>query len=171
MNSGRFVQLSMLGGPLHRLGRTLGLVRGVSNTRPLGIAIGLALWLVLVGLAFAEGGQARVFSLDVIGGHARLLIAIPLLFFCETRIDPHVGRFVRTRVNSRIVAGAELEVLERDVGRIEHLRDSWLIELILLAIACAAFLFAGQIGLPGATAVNDLVAGPRELGPRASGIF
>jgi hypothetical protein len=148
-------QLSLLGGPLHNLGRALGLVRGTSNTRPLGIAIGLVLWLVLIGLALLEGSQARVFSLEVIGGHARLLIAIPLLFFGETRIDPHIGRFVRTLVNSRIVAGADLAALERDVGRIERLKDSWLIEVVLLAIACTAFLFAGQIGLPGATAVND----------------
>jgi len=37
---------SFLGGPLYRFGRRVGLVRGETNTVPLGLALGGGLWIV-----------------------------------------------------------------------------------------------------------------------------
>jgi len=71
---------SLLGGPLHRLGCRLGLVRGGTNTVALGLALGALLWTVLVALALIEGVGHRLFSLSVIGAHVRLLVVIPLFF-------------------------------------------------------------------------------------------
>ena len=45
---------SLLGGPLHRLGCRLGLVRGGTNTVALGLALGALLWTVLVALPFKK---------------------------------------------------------------------------------------------------------------------
>lgn len=39
---------SLLDGPLHELGRRLGLVRGETNTVLLGLAMGWGLWLLIV---------------------------------------------------------------------------------------------------------------------------
>ena len=75
---------SLLGGPLHRLGCRLGLVREETNTILLGLAPGLLTWGVLVLLTLLQGVGAKVFSLSVIGGHVRLLVVIPLFFICET---------------------------------------------------------------------------------------
>jgi hypothetical protein len=55
---------SLLGGPLHKLGRRLGLVRGETNTFLLGLALGWGLWLLIVALALMEGVTNLVFSLS-----------------------------------------------------------------------------------------------------------
>ena len=100
---------SLLGGPLHRIGRRLGLVRG-TNTVGLGFALGVGSWLVVVALAVAAGVTDRLFPLSVVGGHARLLLAIPLFFMCECVEDIPVrgrqgglafvnGRFATPRTN------------------------------------------------------------------------
>jgi hypothetical protein len=70
---------SLLGGPLYQLGRRLGLVRGETNTVLLGLALGGGTWIVIVVLAAIGGVVDRLWSLSVIGGHARLLVAIPLV--------------------------------------------------------------------------------------------
>ena len=70
-------ELSVLGGPLHRLGRRLGLVRGGTNTIRLGVALGLLAWGVLMLLAapgrirpqgIFSGGDRRPCSLP--GGNS-----------------------------------------------------------------------------------------------------
>ena len=47
-------KFSLAGGPLHRLGCRLGLVRGGTDSVALGLALGLVLWGVLVALAFID---------------------------------------------------------------------------------------------------------------------
>jgi hypothetical protein len=78
--------LSLLGGPLHRLGCRLGLVKDGTNTMALGLVLGGLPWLCVVLLAVFEGVSQHVFSLSVVGGHIRLLVAailpfVPLLLF------------------------------------------------------------------------------------------
>jgi hypothetical protein len=55
---------SLLGGPLHKIGCRLGLVRG-TNTVRIGLVLGLGLWIVLVALAFISGVSQLLFSLSV----------------------------------------------------------------------------------------------------------
>jgi len=115
---GKLEEFSLLGGPLHRLGRRLKLVRGETNTVALGLALGLVLWSVLVALAFFEGLGRQLFSLPVIGVHVRLLLVIPLFFVCETALDPRLTAFVRTIVSSRVVSGGAVVALESEIARI-----------------------------------------------------
>ena len=72
--------LSLLGGPLHRLGCRLGLVRGGTNTVALGLVLGVFPWVVLLAVALFEGLGHVFFSTEAIGAHVRLLVTIPVLF-------------------------------------------------------------------------------------------
>lgn len=146
---------SLLGGPLHRLGCRLGLVRGRASTVPLGLALGWAPWLVLVALAFIEGVGQQIFSLTMIGGHVRLLLVIPLFFLCESILDPRVSSFVRTLVDSGVVPRKELSVLEAEIARIGRWKDAWLAEAICLLAAVLLSLIGPQLALSGSTANFD----------------
>jgi len=127
--------LSLLGGPLHRLGSRLGLVRGGTDTVPLGLALGAFPWLVLLALALFEGFGHVLFSIQAIGGHVRLLVAIPLLFVCEALIDPRFAAFVRGLVRSQVVPATARPALQSEIARIARWTDAWLPEALLLAAA------------------------------------
>jgi hypothetical protein len=156
--------LSLLGGPLHRLGRRLGLVRGDANTLPLGLALGAALWVVVVLLGTAEALGGRLFSLAGIGGHVRLLVAIPLLFACEAMFDPGVRGFVARIVRSGVVPAKELPALEAQIARTVRWKDSWLPDaLCLLAAILMAVLGAGQNLYGESARAVSLLEGPGTL--------
>jgi len=145
---------SLIGGPLHRLGCRLGLVRGGSNSVALGLALGVFLWAVLVTLVLTGGGPP-VSSLSVIGAHVRLLVVIPLLFVCESAFDPRAATFVRGLVSSKIVPPDALQALEARIARTARWRDSWLPELVCLVAAGLLSLAAPRLPLWGATAAHD----------------
>src|SRR5215510_8593015 len=87
---------SLLGGPLHQLGRRLGLVRGETDTVLLGLALGWGLWLLIVAVALMEGVTDRMFSRSLVGRQARLLLVIPLFFTGESWAAPRRATFVGT---------------------------------------------------------------------------
>jgi hypothetical protein len=128
--------LSLLGGPLHRLGCRLGLVRAGSNTVALGLAIGSGLWLVLIALTWAEGLSSRVLSMSAIGVHVRLLVVIPLLFLCETIFNPRVRVFAATIVRAHVVPAEGVPALDARIAAVRRRIDAWLPELLcgLLAL-------------------------------------
>jgi hypothetical protein len=128
-------EFSLLGGPLHRLGCRLGLVRDGTNTVALGLALGAFLWIVLLALALVEGFGHVFFSMAAIGGHVRLLVAIPLFFVCEAFIDPRFAAFVDEIVRSQVVPAAARPVLESEIARISRWKDSWLPEALFLLVA------------------------------------
>jgi len=128
-------ELSVLGGPLRRLGCRLGLVRSGTNTIRLGIALGLLTWVVLVSLALIQGFGSKIVSLGGIGVHVRLLVAIPLLFLCETWVAPRIAEFARYIVRSGLVPEASLPIFASDIRRITWMADSWLAELLALLLA------------------------------------
>jgi len=142
---------SLLGGPLYRLGRRLGLVGDGTNTIPLGLVLGLISWSVLVVLALVEGFGHLLFSIEAIGGHVRLLVAIPLLFICETSIDPRCAAFVRGIVRSQVVPEAARPALDSEVERIARWKDAWLPEALILL---AAVLFG--LSMPYANVFSHL---------------
>jgi hypothetical protein len=146
---------SLLGGPLHRLGCRVGLVRGGTNSIPLGLALGALLWIVLAALALIEGLGDQVFSLSLIGGHVRLLVVIPLFFVCEAWVDPRLTEFVRDIVRSEVVPKTALPALESEIARIARWKHSWLPEAVCLLAAVLLSLSAPHLGLPGATAAHD----------------
>ncbi len=100
---GKLEKFSLLGGPLHRLGRRLGLVRGETNTVALGLALGLLSWSILLALASIGGVSDKLFSLSAIAADVRLLVVIPLFFLCESSLDPRLRDFVSTIVRSGVV--------------------------------------------------------------------
>jgi hypothetical protein len=126
---------SLLGGPLYRLGRRLGLVRGGTNTIALGLVLGFIPWIALLALALFEGLGQVFFSIESIGGHARLLVAIPLFFVCEAFIDPRFAAFVRKILRPQLVPAAERPALECEIARITRWNDAWLPEALLLLVA------------------------------------
>ncbi len=152
---GRLEKFSLLGGPLHQLGRRLGLVRGETNTVALGLALGLFLWSIFLALALIEGVSDRLFSLSVIAGHVRLLVVIPLLFLCELSLDPRLEDFVSTIVRSGVVPGNMLPALNFEIARTVRWKDAWLPEAMCLLAAVLFSLFAAQLHISGKTAALD----------------
>jgi hypothetical protein len=147
-------QFSLLGGPLYRLGCRLGLVRG-TNTIKLGLVLGILPWLVLLALAFIDGLGHQFFTIKVIGAHVRLLVVIPLLFICESVLDPRMASFVNWTLRARAVAPGSRPVLEAEIVRIGRWKDSSLLELFCLAAALLAQPLAEQTGAMGISMTFD----------------
>ena len=114
------MSFSLLGGPLHQLGRRLGLVRGDTNTVPIGLILGPALWLVIVAIALIEGVEDRLFDPSLVAGHARLLVTIPLFFACESWVGPRMTACVATIARTGVVPPAAQSALHTEVSRINR---------------------------------------------------
>jgi hypothetical protein len=152
---GRLEKFSLLGGPLHRLGRRLGLVRGETNTVALGLLLGLLPWSILLALASIGGVSGRLFSLSAIAGDVRLLVVIPLFFLCESSLDPRLRDFVSTIVRSGVVPSDALPALESEIACTVRWKDAWLPEAMCVLAAALLSLFAAQLQLSGKTAALD----------------
>ena len=126
-------RFSLLGGPLHRLGSRIGLVRNETDTAPLGLVLGTVPWGILVALALLEGLGHVLFSLEAIGAHVRLLVAIPLFFVCEAFVDPRFADFVREIVRSGVVPTSARPALASEIARIARWRDARIPEACFLA--------------------------------------
>jgi hypothetical protein len=126
---------ALLGGPLHQLGRRLGLVRRETNTVLLGVALGWGLWLLIVAMALMEGVAGRLFSMSVVGGHARLLLVIPLFFICESWVVPRMAAFVSTITRIGVVPPGERPALDAEVSRTRRWANWWWPEAICLLVA------------------------------------
>ncbi len=153
---GSFEHFSLLGGPLHRLGSRLGLVRRGTNTLPLGLMLGILPWAVLVALAVVDGVADQLFSPAVIGWHVRLLVAIPLFFLCESLLDPQLRAFVGLAVRSGVVPEEELPALESAIASTGRRKNSWLAEGICLMAAVLLPVVAFQLNLGGGSATEAL---------------
>jgi hypothetical protein len=140
-------QFSLLGGPLHRLGCRLGLVRHGTNTVLLGIVMGTLPWLVIVLVAWFEGIIPRLFSLDVIGIHVRLLVVIPLFFLCESVLDPKIRTFASYCVRSGVVAAGALREFEGEIARVTRRKNAWLPDAACLVMAVVMAIGAPEISL------------------------
>jgi len=146
---------SLLGGPLHRLGVRVGLVRGGTNTVALGAVLGVALWSVLLLLACIGGDVDKFISLSVIGGHVRLLVAIPLFFVCETVLDPRMRALAAGVVRAGVVPTNAVPALAAQIARTVRWKDAWLSEAVCLLVAVLWSVFASSMHLHGATAAPD----------------
>jgi hypothetical protein len=145
---------SLLGGPLHRIGRRLGLVRG-TNTVRLGLALGIGLWLVLVGLAFLQGVADRLFTLSLAGAHVRLLLVIPLLFVCESWVDPRMAAFVATIARTGVVPPGAKAALDAEVARTRRRADAWWPEAACLLAVIGLQVTGSRLHPYGATDSYD----------------
>jgi len=148
-------KFSLLGGPLHRLGIRVGLIRSGTNTVAVGLMLGVFLWIVLLALAAIEGITPRLSSISLIGGHIRLLVVIPLFFMCEAWVDPMMTGFVSGLVRKQIVTESALPALSAEIAHATRWTDSWLAEAICLLAAISLSLSAHSIQLPGASSDQD----------------
>lgn len=151
----RVADFSLLGGPLHEMGRRLGLVRGESDTRLVGLAIGWVGWLLLMGVALVEGLSQELFVLPHIGSHLRLLVVIPLLFLCESWLDPVVREFVRSMVDTGLVPASERSDLAVHVERLRRWTDAWWLDALCLVVSVLMWATGGRLMIHGSTAVYD----------------
>ena len=147
--------VSLLGGPLHRLGRRLGLVRGGSHTLLLGLAIGWGGWLLLMGLALVEGVAPQIFVLPLIGAHMRLLVVIPLFFVCESWLDPPLRAFVRSIIDTGVVPDSERSALALHIERLRRWTDAWWLDALCLTASALMWATGGRLLIHGTTAVYD----------------
>ena len=136
------------------MGERLGLVRG-TNTVRFGLALGVGLWLVVVALSLVEGVTDRLFELSVIGGHARLLLVIPLLFVCESWVAPLMTAFVATIASNGVVPPRATPALDAEVRRANRLANAWWPDAACLLIAIALAFTGSRLHTYGETAVPD----------------
>jgi hypothetical protein len=98
------------------------------------MVLGAFLWIVLLALVLIEGLGHVLFSIEAIGSHVRLLVAIPLLFMCEAFIDPRFSAFVQGIVRSQVVPASARPALESEIARISRWKDAWLPEAFFLLV-------------------------------------
>jgi hypothetical protein len=151
MNFQTMEPFSLMGGPLHEIGRRLGLVRG-TNTVRLGLALGVGLWLVILALCALEGVTDRLFQLSVIGGSVRLLLVIPLFFVCESWVGPRMMACVNTITSTGIAPSGPLEA---EVVRANRRANAWWPEAAWLLIAIVLEVTATPLTKYGTTEVFD----------------
>lgn len=148
---------TLLGGPLHRLGQRLGLVRANGSTVPQGMAIAAALWSVFVLFSLTSGRD--LFTIDLLGSHVRLLVAIPMMFLAETLIDPRMDAFLRGIFRSRIVSGPAAVTLQAHLARVTGLKDSRVAEVVCLLLAVSAYWAIPYLDIPGSDHTLRMFAG------------
>jgi hypothetical protein len=146
---------SLFGGPLHQLGRRLGLVRHDTNTVLLGLALGWGLWLLFVALALAQGLGDRVFSMSVVGVHARMLLVIPLFFIGESWVGPRMAAFVATITRWGVVPSGARPALDAEVARTRRLANWWWPEAVCLLIAVLLEVTGWRLQTYGETGTYD----------------
>ena len=132
----------VLGGPLYQA-----LVRLRLTTPPIGhaerrIAVAIAItWLPVLALTALAGtlfGGTKVPFFHDIETHVRLLIALPLLFGAEPVVHTQIALQVRQFVERGIVAPQDRASFDQVIEDTMRLRNSVVIELVLLACAVAA---------------------------------
>jgi len=146
---------SLLGGPLHQLGRRLGLVRRETNTVLLGVALGWGLWLLILAMALMEGLTDRMFSLSLVGANARLLVVVPLFFIGESWVAPRMAAFVGTITRTGVVPPGERPALDAEVSRTRRWTNWWWPEAICLLVAIALEVTGVRLQTYGETAGSD----------------
>lgn len=145
-------KFSLLGGPLHRLGTKLGLVRSDVDTIPLGLALGLLTWGIMIILSLIDGTINQTFLLSVIGIHVRLLLVIPMFFVCETIVAPRMSAFIKAIVKSGVVIPSSLPALDKEIFRVNKWINTWLPEFIFLLLSAFLALADSHFQLYGTTA-------------------
>jgi hypothetical protein len=146
---------SLMGGPLHQMGRRLGLVRQQTNTILLGLALGWGLWLLFVALALVQGLEDRLFSMALAGAHARMLLVIPLFFIGESWVMPRMAAFVRTITRWGVVPPDERPVLDTEVARIRRMAHWWWPEAVCLLVAVLLEVTGWRLQTYGETGTFD----------------
>jgi len=146
---------SVLGGPLHRAGRRLGLVRGETNTIMLGLVLGWGPWLLILGLALIEGITDRMLSMALVAAHARLLLVIPLIFISETWVTPRMAACVATIARYGIVSPDDRLALDAEVSTTRRWANWWWPEVACLVLALVLDVTGSRLQTYGESSTYD----------------
>jgi len=146
---------SLLGGPLHRAGRRLGLVRGETNTILLGLALGWVPWLLILVLALIDGIANRMLSMSLVAANARLLLIIPLVFICESWVDPRMAAFVGTIARTGVVPASARPALDAEVSRTRRWANWWWPEAVCLLVAVLLDVTGSRLQTYGESGAYD----------------
>src|SRR6185436_4892585 len=146
---------SVLGGPLHRAGRRLGLVRGETNTVMLGLVLGWGPWLLILSLALIEGITDRMLSMALVAAHARLLLVIPLIFISETWVTPRMAACVATIARYGVVSADDRPALDAEVSRTRRWANWWWPEVVCLILAVLLDVTGSRLQTYGESSTYD----------------
>ena len=162
----------VLGGPLYQL-----FIRAKINTDTLGLlkrrvlVISLLTWLPLLLLSVwtgdVAGGASKVpffYDVDV---HARFLLALPLLLVAELVVHQRIRRVVKQFVERGIVPTQARPEFEAIIGSAMRLRNSILIEILLIVLVWTGghYLWSSQVTLETATWYASVVDGQHRFSP------
>ena len=162
----------VLGGPLYQL-----FIRARINTDTLGLlrrrvlVISLFAWLPLLLLSVwtgdAEGGVSKVpffYDVDV---HVRFLLALPLLLVAELVVHQRIRLVVKHFVGRGIVPQQARPAFEALIGSAMRLRNSMVIEVLLIVLVFTAghYLWSSQMALETATWYAAVVDGQHRFTP------
>lgn len=162
----------VLGGPLYQLfiraqlgTDTLGLVKRRIMVFSVFTWLPLLLLSVLVGEA--AGGDSKVPFLYDIDVHVRFLLALPLLLVAELVVHQRLRPIVQQFLVRGIVPSEALPQLQAIAGSAGRLRNSVLIEVLMIVMVFTAghYLWSSQIALETATWFSTLVDGQQQLSP------
>ena len=142
-------ELSLLGGPLHRLARRLGRGRDQVGRLWLAAALVLLTWVPTVLLALAHDNAGAAATLPGVGVHVRFLLALPLFLLAEVWADPHVAALVRRLVKSGVVRPTALGALAGALRRVAGLNQWGLAEALFFVLALGLVPLDAVIDLPG----------------------
>jgi len=162
----------VLGGPLYQL-----FIRARINTDTLGLlrrrvlVISLFAWLPLLLLSVwtgdAAGGVSKVpffYDVDV---HVRFLLALPLLLVAELVVHQRIRLVVKQFVERGIVPQQARPAFEALIGSAMRLRNSMVIEVLLIVLVFTAghYLWSSQMALETATWYAAVVDGQHRFTP------
>jgi len=130
----------VVAGPLYTFLQKMGIVRRVlPNLQRRILFLAGAAWIPLLlltlkdGLAF--GHRVAVPFLYDFSMYGRLLLGLPILIVAEVVIDPAIRQVVEEFVDAQLVPEREIPEFAEILRRVQRLRDSWLVELVLLVLA------------------------------------
>jgi hypothetical protein len=138
------------GGPLYRLARTAGLTGGAVGLIRIGLALSFFTWLPLAGLTLIPHAPQSASSVPFIlsfGTHARLLVAIPLMFLAEAVFDARIRQALRLLVESRLVPDRQRTVFNGILQDATRLRDAWHVEATVLVLTLGLLLWGVRADL------------------------
>jgi hypothetical protein len=163
----------VLGGPLFQLFMRARLTTDTLNlVKRRVIVISLFTWLPLLLLSVLTGGAAGGAASKVpffydVDAHVRFLVALPLLLVAELVVHQRIRLIVRQFVERGIVSTQARPVFETIIGSAMRLRNSVVIEvlMIVLVLTAAHYLWASQMSLETATWYASIVDGHRQYSP------
>jgi hypothetical protein len=128
----------VLGGPLYQLYLRTRLARPpIDLVRRRIIVLYLICWLPLLLLSLLSGtalGGVKVPFFREIGPHLRFLCALPLLIAAEQVVQRRIPNIVRQFFDRNIIANGDRARFEGLISSLMRVRNSALIEIVLLYI-------------------------------------